>query len=72
MYGVSELTVTELSALDLCVKSLKSGVILNDTSYSRIIPLLGIGTVYTTSMLVTPGLIVLITGAAGSIYGSKN
>lgn len=72
MYGVSELTVTELSALDLWVKSLKSGVILNDTSYSRIIPLLGIGTVYPTSMLVTPGLIVLITGAAGSIYGSQN
>lgn len=66
MNGVSDVTVTVLLVLDLCVKSLKSRVVLNDTSYSRIIPRLGEGTVNSTSMLVIPGDIAMISGAAGS------
>lgn len=70
MYGVSEFIVIELFVFDLCVKFLKLGVILNDILYFWIILLFGIGIVYFILMFVMFGLIVLIIGVVGFIYGS--
>lgn len=72
MYGVSEFIVIELFVFDLWVKFLKLGVILNDILYFWIILLFGIGIVYFILMFVMFGLIVLIIGVVGFIYGSKN
>lgn len=72
MYGVSEFIVIELFVFDLWVKFLKLGVILNDILYFWIILLFGIGIVYFILMFVIFGLIVLIIGVVGFIYGSKN
>lgn len=70
MYGVSEFIVIELFVFDLWVKFLKLGVILNDILYFWIILLFGIGIVYFILMFVIFGLIVLIIGVVGFIYGS--
>lgn len=70
MYGVSEFIVIELFMFDLWVKFLKLGVILNDILYFWIILLFGIGIVYFILMFVMFGLIVLIIGVVGFIYGS--
>lgn len=70
MYGVSEFIVIELFVFDLWVKFLKLGVILNDILYFWIILLFGIGIVYFILMFVMFGLIVLIIGVVGFIYGS--
>lgn len=72
MYGVSEFMFIELFVFDLWVKFLKLGVILNDILYFWIILLFGIGIVYFILMFVMFGLIVLIIGVVGFIYGSKN
>lgn len=72
MYVVSEFIVIELFVFDLWVKFLKLGVILNDILYFWIILLFGIGIVYFILMFVMFGLIVLIIGVVGFIYGSKN
>lgn len=70
MYGVSEFIVIELFVFDLWVKFLKLGVILNDILYFWIILFFGIGIVYFILMFVMFGLIVLIIGVVGFIYGS--
>lgn len=70
MYGVSEFIVIELFVFDLWVKFLKLGVILNDILYFWIILLFGIGIVYFILMFVMFGLIVLIIGVVGFIYGN--
>lgn len=70
MYGVSEFMFIELFVFDLWVKFLKLGVILNDILYFWIILLFGIGIVYFILMFVMFGLIVLIIGVVGFIYGS--